>query len=213
MRRPARTSGAAAILAACCAAGLLAPAASFAQEPAPPAGAPSRAAESREDAAGEHGNPFRIEATKELQLPGKRWTVSVALPGFDLVGKSTRPDESGAMFSARDVGTNVAVTLRLERESEPLASIKCRGKYFPRELSHTLRRKLTRRWESGELAMGEYVGEMKPGSTVPHMHVHGYMGKEDVCISLYVSKVPYDKEDRPLIDAVFDSLAIIDGPP
>jgi len=158
-------------------------------------------------------NPFRIESTKDLQLPGESWAVRVALPGFDLQGKSTSVDEGGAMLSARHTETNVEVTLRLEQESEPLPSIRCRGKYFPRDRARTLRRRFTRRWDDGEFAMGEYVGEMKPGSAIPHIHVHGYMGKDDVCITLHVSKVPYEEDDRPLIEAVFDSVTIVDPAP
>jgi len=156
-----------------------------------------------------YGSPDDV--VHRMQLPGKSWGVSVAIPGFKIEEQWTREDASGMMISGANGETGVVLSLYLERESKNRSSAWCRTEYFSKALGSPARKSMVKKWEAEALALGQYmiasVGDVK----LRQMHVNAYLGKEDVCMDLHLSKASFEAADRALFDAILSTVHVFDG--
>jgi hypothetical protein len=111
------------------------------------------------------------------------------------------------MFGTHDT-KHIALSIFLEREDGPSTSVQCRNKYFHKVLGRTDQKSNVREWETDALALGQYNLTMKELPSFSQMHMNAYMGKDDVCMDLHISKVGFQESDRPLFDEVFSSVRV-----
>jgi hypothetical protein len=143
-----------------------------------------------------------------IRLPGKEWSVSLSIPGYKVEKEETRGDETGIMMAGSHQGRKLNLSIFLEREKRPRNAEQCRKKYFGSALSSPLDKSDVRRWEAGALALGQYLIMIGKIPGFGQMHMHAYLGEEDVCMDLHLSKVSFNEADRPLFEEVFSSVRI-----
>jgi hypothetical protein len=143
-----------------------------------------------------------------IRLPGKNWALSLSIPGYKVDKEEARGDQTGIMMVGSHEGRTIILSLFLEREKKPLNSEQCRKKYFEGALGSPYKKSDVRRWEAGAVALGQYLLTVREIPGFGQMHMNAYLGEEDVCIDLHLSKVNFDEADRPLFEEVFSSLRI-----
>lgn len=60
----------------------------------------------------------------------------------------------------------------------------------------------------GELAVVEYVVKEVQGLPVKQKHVHGHLGRGDVCVEIHLSKVRFQPADASLFTAILRSVRV-----
>jgi len=143
-----------------------------------------------------------------MRLPGEQWAISVAIPGYKVEREQTREGRTGIMMGGTHEGQKMNLSIFLEREKGPRTSDQCRKKYFQPALSTSPEMSEIRRWETDALALGQYLINIKEMVAFDQMHMHAYLGKDDACLDLHLSKVGFEEADRALFDEVFSSVRI-----
>ena len=147
--------------------------------------------------------------TYQLRLPGKPWAAAVAIPGFEIEGGRARPDGSQASVFAASESSGIILSMFLEQEEKPFTAAACRDKYFTKVIKEGLRKTRVKQWTRGELALGQYLVVDADGIELRQMNVNAYLGKDDVCVDLHLSKVMFKEADRALFETIIDSLRIV----
>ncbi len=144
----------------------------------------------------------------EIRLPGMAWSIALELPGFMVVKKGTSRDKSSAMMRAENVSTGVVISIFLDRERKPLNSSECRDKYWKKALRSPAQKTGVESSRIGQIAVGEYMIESFGGQQMMQKHVNAYMGVDNVCVDIHLSKIQYTDEDARLFSAILDSVQV-----
>jgi tetratricopeptide (TPR) repeat protein len=144
----------------------------------------------------------------EIRLPGMVWGIALELPGFQVVEKGTRPDQSSTMMRAENKSTGVIISVFLERERKALTSIQCRDKYWQKALRSPAKKSGVKSSENDQMALGEYVIKSYGDLQLMQKHVNAYVGVENMCVDIHLSKVQYTDDDAALFSAVLNSVQV-----
>ena len=153
-----------------------------------------------------------VSSKFEVWLPGKPWALELDGTGFTARANEIQPD-GRRYFQAENTKTRAVVSVYLEA-SKALAQ--------PGECKHSLEEKLKRNSalasgslrgvvyrESGEMQILEFTLPELDGVPTSQKNIFGCLIKDDVFVDLHISKVFFKPTDRPLFDALLQSVHFV----
>ncbi len=146
-----------------------------------------------------------------VTLPGLSWVVTLDAPGFELEADETHSDGRGRYLHAVNRQTDVILSVRLERSSTGRSARACReAAWAALRARSPFQMHDVRTSERGRLAVLEYHVPEFRGLAVRQKHLNAFLGKDDVCVDMHLSKVRFSPEDGRLFDELLGSVKLIE---
>ena len=142
-----------------------------------------------------------------LSVPGRDWEVRLTLPGFE-VKKETWPDGRRYLLATKkDSGLNVSLTLEATDASANAAS--CEKSMRQRVQRSRFKLADVQFSKANEMELLEYMIPDIAGVPVKQQNLFGCMVRNHVFIDVHISKVAFQKGERPLLSNILDSLRVV----
>jgi len=148
----------------------------------------------------------------EIGLPEAGWTVALALPGYRIMAEQERPDGQGKMMQASNDRTQMIISVFVEREPGLGSSKKCRDFYWAKDRRSPIPKSEIVLSERDSMALVTWMVKEFQGSRVMQRNVKAFLGHEDACVDIHLSKVNFRTSDEQLFDAVLQSIQIREQP-
>jgi tetratricopeptide (TPR) repeat protein len=160
-----------------------------------------------------------------VSIPGKSWGVQMSLPGFKVKSNGLQQDGRAYLLAENDK-TGVTVSVTLEHGAAAQPSMGCKEDMQARVADTPQKRAMAaaagfgnktnvKIWQAEDRWFLEYlIPTVKGagGTTVPINQQNRFacLVHEDVFVDVHVSKVDFHPADAKLIDAVFDSVQVLE---
>jgi len=146
-----------------------------------------------------------------LTYPGKSWSLVLDLPGFQSTGRQTKPGGTQVMAGGENPAKDMLVTIYLEKADMPGNAVAYRDRHRKRLRDSPIKKSGIQTSERGLMSMLEYVHRSAMGLPLNQKHMNGIIVHDGVWIDIHLSKSDYVPFDRPLFDAIFNSVRIVQG--
>ena len=151
--------------------------------------------------------PWRTEdGTFALEMQGKPWRFTLALPGFD-IGPAVPLSGGGVTIAGPNEKTHMMVSVFLEKAKPGLNAVGYRDDYWAKlQKKNPLPREDVRLREMGEVALLEFrvpnVGNMKGAD---YKNLNAMWVHDGVWIDLHLSQTPFEPEAEALFEMIVAS--------
>ncbi len=131
------------------------------------------------------------------------------------VGKTTwdarvRADGKETQLQAMHRTDNVRITAFLQKVNFPASAENCRGKWWPMTArSAPLKREEFRQYDRDGAAVVEYMIPEFRGNTIHQKSLHAYLGANDLCAEVHLSKDQFVREDQRAFDDILSTVRLL----
>jgi len=143
-----------------------------------------------------------------LTLPDISWALEIVEPGFTIKDKKINDRADGAMLMAENPRTRVILSASIEKAEKKGDSKACREHYWKLTKRSPLKMKEVRMYESGPMAIVEYlipeVGTVK----VNQKHINAYLVVEGYWIDVHLSQVSYKSGGGDPFPSILEHIGI-----
>jgi hypothetical protein len=147
------------------------------------------------------------DSALELSFPGAGWRLHLALPGFQIEARERYQDGHGEMLRATNEKTGVVLSAFVLREPGPQTAESCRERYWPSAVGSPIAKTDVRRSQRGDMAIGEYTIDLGTES-LPDRHMNAYLGAQDGCVDVHLSKLPFEDGDAAVFAEVLRGVSL-----
>ncbi|MBE3110572.1 MAG: tetratricopeptide repeat protein [Acidobacteria bacterium] len=146
-----------------------------------------------------------------LTLPDISWSLEIAMSGFTIKEKKINDRADGAMLMAENAQTRVSLSAFIEKAAKPGDSKACREHYWKLTKRSPLKMKEVRMYESGPMAIVEYlipeVGTVK----VNQKHINAYLAVGDYWIDVHLSQIFHKPGPEDPLTSILETIGINDS--
>ena len=144
--------------------------------------------------------------TMTMWLPGKAWALALTAPDFT-VRENEMQTDGRRYFLAENAKARAAVSVYLQASNAAVTMQDCKRSLEARAKGSVplTRKRITFR-EAGEMQILEYTIPEVDGVPMNQRNLFACWGKEDVFVELHLSKMFFTEADRPLFDAILQSV-------
>jgi hypothetical protein len=148
-----------------------------------------------------------------LSLPATGWGVGLALRDFVISESATRPDGKARVIRAERAAAAMMLTGFIVPAPAGDSASACRDAFWQRLQTSPAARDYrdVRLAQADGMASVEYVIAEILGVRFDQRHVHAYLGKDDSCIEIHLSKTLFEPKDQELFDTVLRALRLIEA--
>ena len=143
-----------------------------------------------------------------LTLPDISWSLEIAVSGFTIKEKKINDRADGAMLMAENAQTRVSLSAFIEKAAKPGDSKACREHYWKLTKRSPLKMKEVRMYESGPMAIVEYlipeVGTVK----VNQKHINAYLAVGDYWIDVHLSQISFKPGTEDPFSSILEHIGI-----
>ncbi len=141
----------------------------------------------------------------------KNWVVQVDLPGFETRQDLTKPD-GRRYFYATNPHTGVNFSVTIEVTPHHLTGQDCRHDIWgPPRRNTNIPYTDIQLSERGDWALVEAMVPKVEGHNLDQKNILAYLGKDDACVDVHLSKVRFKASDQELFTTILNSLKVVEG--
>lgn len=157
--------------------------------------------------------PREEEKALTVSLSGAGWTLDIPAKGFHVEKDQISHDERSRYLSAGSKAASVELSVRLEK-GPPRSSGECRDYYWD-NLRKRSPLKITdvKMSERGRMALVEYVVKEYQGIQINQKHLNAYLGRNDTCVDIHVSKIQFRPGEESLLNSIVDGARVRENAP
>lgn len=142
-----------------------------------------------------------------LLLPDHSWALEIDSHGFEIRSREIDAEAQTGALDAINRRLGVTVAVSMEPAARAGGPVECRDDYRRREQDSPISELDLRSWESGDMALLEYVVRL-PGLNAKQKHRHVYLAKEGTWIDVHIAKIGYQPSDDLLFDEIAGTIRI-----
>ncbi len=149
-----------------------------------------------------------------MELPGRGWALEVDLPGFTIDQEEIQPRAEGMRMLGHKGGTGMTVSMFLEQRPRPVTSQSCRDVYWTTGKNSPSKKTNLELSDPGPMSMIKWLTPDHQGIAVNQQHMFGFLGRENICAEIHLSKVNFQPGEEQLFGEVLRSVRMVAaGPP
>lgn len=144
--------------------------------------------------------PLRVE------VRGRPWTVLVDLPGFRVLRPREGEDGVESLVVGQEPETGIVASVIVRAAVGARDAAACREQDLERIRAAHPDVEALRRAEEGGAARATYVQPELGGRRIPHLHAHGWLQRDDVCVNVHVSKAAPGPGDAEALERILGTV-------
>lgn len=153
----------------------------------------------------ENANPAR------LSLPNINWALQIELQGFDTFEQQFLPNLKGRSIKVKDSKNGFIASAYITPAKKPIDVRRFRDQEWNNLRKLGFKYVDVKKYEKDEVAFVEYFIREFEGVTDLNMkNIYSYRFREDMCITLHLSKVKFSSGDQRFFDRFFENTRLID---
>jgi len=145
----------------------------------------------------------------QIPIPGVKGVLELNV-GTTAWGAHVRADGKEIQLQAMYRMDDIRITAFLQKVNFPASADNCRGKWWPMTAKAApLKREELRQYDRDGIAVVEYIIPEFRGNTLHQKSVHAYLGANDLCAEVHLSKDQFVPEDQEVFDEILSTVRLV----
>jgi hypothetical protein len=141
-----------------------------------------------------------------MELPGRDWAIEVGLPGFVIQQEEVHAQAQGARMKGEKPNSGTYVSMFMEPRLTPATSKSCRDDYWAKGKDSPLKKTNIELSDLGQMSLIKWSQPEHEGARLDQRHMHVFLGRDNVCTEVHMSKVYFKPGEESVFGEVFRSI-------
>jgi hypothetical protein len=141
-----------------------------------------------------------------MELPGRDWALEVRLPGFVIQQEEVQAHAQGAKMIGEKPDNGTYVSMFMEPRPTPATSKSCRDDYWAKGKDSPLKKTNIELSDLGQMSVIKWFQPDHEGARIDQQHMHVFLGRDNVCTEVHMSKVYFKPGEESVFGEVFRTI-------
>jgi hypothetical protein len=154
--------------------------------------------------------PLSSSGVYHMELPGRGWAIEVGLPDFVIQQEEVQAQAQGSRMMGEKPNSGIYVSMFMEPRPMPVTSKSCRDDHWARGKDSPSKKTNVELSDPGQMSLIKWLQPDHQGIRIDQQHVHFFLGRDNVCTHVHMSKINFKPGEESLFGEVFRTVRYTD---